>query len=463
MRSLFCGFLLVLSSFLPAASLASPLRVEGSRFIDRAGRQVILRGVNVSGASKLPPFQVIRAAKDLWPLRGWGFNTIRLLFNWEAFEPEKDRYDLGYLRYYLKVIRWAAFYDLYVIVDIHQDAFSRYTAKGCGEGFPKWTLPPDLIAAEPKNDEVCKAWFVSAIADKDMHAAWSAFYLNTGGVRDQYLALVRKLSHAIAHERNVIGIDLMNEPWGEEETELHALYEDAAKEVRQELSDTILFLSPVALTSLGLKVSTLPRIDDPNIVHAAHFYDPGLLTNSWSKGALEQTALTWKTILGEWQTPLFVGEFGASPSLPRAADYLDNIYDLLDQELYSGALWVYTPTWNPETKDGWNQEDLSISDDKGQLRGAYRPRPFVERTPGILVDMRWNRLLQNLSFSYQPRGFGGFFDLVIPRNFKLSGFGISDRNLACKKLDRDRLRCSTQRQHSDRLIKVSVWFKEKKI
>ncbi len=431
--------------------------MEGDRFVDREGRHVILRGVNVSGASKVPPFKVIRGAKDLFPLRRWGFNSIRLLFNWEAFEPQKDRYDLSYLRYYVSVIRWAALYDLYVIVDIHQDAYSRFTANGCGEGFPKWTLPRDLVAAEPKNDESCKTWFLSAVADKEMHKAWTEFYRNTGGVRDEYLQMIRKLSRAVAGERNVVGIDLMNEPWGEEETELHALYEDAAKEVRRELPGAILFLSPVALTSLALKVSTLPPINDANIVHAAHYYDPGLLTNSWTKEALQQSAQTWKDILAVWQTPLFLGEFGANPSLPKAGAYVDNIYKLLDDELYSGALWVYSPTWNPETKDGWNHEDLSISDDKGELRGVYRPRPFVEKTSGTLLEMKWNPFLKSLSFRYKPKGLGSF-DLVIPSNLRWKGFAVSTRGYQCQEQRPNRLRCSAPSVRAGRETKVTIHF-----
>lgn len=34
---------------------------------------------------------------------------------------------------------------VHVIVDMHQDGHSRWMNAGCGEGFPKWTIPPALL------------------------------------------------------------------------------------------------------------------------------------------------------------------------------------------------------------------------------------------------------------------------------------------------------------------------------
>ncbi len=454
-------FLFGLSIALAASALASPLRVQGTRFIDKYGRQVLLRGVNVSGAAKVPPFQVIRGPEDFAPLRAWGFNAIRLLFNWEAFESVRDQYDNDYLQYYLRVIRWAALHKLYVIVDIHQDAYSRYSVAGCGEGFPAWALPPEQVAMEPKNDESCASWFLSAITDLDMHAAWHHFYKNTWGVRDKYLRMLRKLSKAVADEPNVVGIDLMNEPWGEEETELFELYKDAAEVVRREMPNTILFLSPVALTSLVLKTSTLPKIKGRNIVHSTHFYDPEILAGSWSQWALDQAIGSWKSIEAQWKSPIFIGEFGARPDLSDASGYLDNIYNHLDQGLYSGAIWVYSPSWNSTTKDGWNVEDLSINDERGQLRGAYRPRPFVEKTPGELLRMAWDREQLKLTFAYKPKGFWPFSDIVVPANLRWIGLGVQNRSRSCLSLTANRIRCTGDLDRSAGVIKVVLQFEEK--
>ena len=138
-----------------AAHASSELRVDGSRFADGAGRTVILRGVGVGGNAKVPPFQAITSTSQLDPLPGWGVNAVRLLFTWEAYEPTNGGYDASYLSYITGVVDDAWKRGIYVVVDFHQDAYSRYALGGCGEGFPSWALPPTVTPAKPDNGTAC--------------------------------------------------------------------------------------------------------------------------------------------------------------------------------------------------------------------------------------------------------------------------------------------------------------------
>ena len=72
-------------------------------FSDDHGRVVLLRGLNVSGSSKVPftepgqenvkysgrPFKSIQEADEWWArLRLWGVGVIRWVITWEAVEPD---------------------------------------------------------------------------------------------------------------------------------------------------------------------------------------------------------------------------------------------------------------------------------------------------------------------------------------------------------------------------------------
>ena len=86
-------------------SMASPSAVEAyretvpTRFVtDDFGRVVIMRGTNVDSASKdsghltpLPDAELDRVSNE------FGWNTVRVLLNWSAIEPEKGRFDDGLL------------------------------------------------------------------------------------------------------------------------------------------------------------------------------------------------------------------------------------------------------------------------------------------------------------------------------------------------------------------------------
>ena len=369
----------------PSAT-AAPLRVSGTQFVDSQGAVVILRGVNLAGESKVPPFRHIRSIADLDPLPAWGINVLRLLFIWEAFEPKPGVYQTAYLDSVTQIVDAAHKRGMYVLIDVHQDAYSRYSIGGCGDGFPSWTLPSEIPPVTPDNGAACANWGTRMIFDRDMHKAFDAFHANKNGVRDRYLAMLSRVAAQFAKHPAVIGFDPINEPWGDEKKELPVLYADAARVIRHEFPDAILFIEAHALTSSGLIGSALPRPSFGNFAFAPHYYDAGVLIGHRYSGLSIATDAAFSLIdhkLAELGAPLFLGEYGAPGGTHRGDSYLTLLHQHLNRRFASGTQWNYTPGWDATTKDGWNHEDLSITDDKGLLRtDVFRPRPYAQRIPG---------------------------------------------------------------------------------
>ncbi len=138
------------------------IKPKGMQFYDKQGRRVQLRGVNLGGNSKYPfipnmpshieedffqhrdvsfcgrPFPLEEADGHYARLRNWGFNCLRFLITWEAIEHAGPGiYDEEYLDYLYQVVAKAGEYGFYVIIDPHQDVWSRFTG---GDGAPGWTL-----------------------------------------------------------------------------------------------------------------------------------------------------------------------------------------------------------------------------------------------------------------------------------------------------------------------------------
>jgi endoglycosylceramidase len=367
---------------LPSRAFASgALHVDGNTFRDDKNAVVILRGVNVAGNSKVPPFTPITDVALLDPLPKWGLNAIRLLFTWEAFEPMPGQDSAGYLQYIRRVVEGAHARGLYVVIDFHQDAFSRFSINGCGEGFPAWALPPDIPPATPDNGPNCKDWGSHTVGDAMLAMTWKEFFADAGGARTAFIAMLGRVATALSDEPGVIGYDLLNEPGGDEVSDLGPLYEDAAKAVRAGDHNAIIFVGPGLATDPGI-ASKLPRPTFTNFAFAPHFYDATLTVGSWSGSDESSQMATLASAAVAWNVPVFLGEFGAPPALDQVDGYLGAVEQQLLLHSWSSAQWAYTPGWTATNKDGWNREDFSIVDDKGMLRANFRPRPYAPRIAG---------------------------------------------------------------------------------
>lgn len=192
------------------------LRTEGQWFMDSQNKVVILRGFNLAGDSKIPDFKPL--IKDdakfyIEDLKKTGANVIRLLWSWEAFQPQNSQSaDWSYMKYYRDVIQDLHAANISTIVDVHQDAFSRFVNRGCGSGFPQWLIPLNAKQYAPRNTlSACKNWGLIMQVDSGLKVAWKAFHANQDGMKSAYYNMVEALAVGVKDLEGVIGFDLLNE------------------------------------------------------------------------------------------------------------------------------------------------------------------------------------------------------------------------------------------------------------
>jgi hypothetical protein len=234
--------------------------VHGSHFIDYLGRRVMLRGVNLSGSSKVPfnpdgatyirdgffdyrnvsfvgrPFPLDQADEHLSRLREWGFNFLRLLVTWEAIEHAgPGMYDEDYLDYILAVVKKAGQFGFNLFIDPHQDVWSRFSG---GDGAPGWTFEavgfdlthfvetgaaivhathpepyPKMIWSSNAGKLACATMFSLFFGGNDF-----APNTNVEGepvqeyLQKHYIEAMRQVALRLKDEPNVLGYDTMNEP-----------------------------------------------------------------------------------------------------------------------------------------------------------------------------------------------------------------------------------------------------------
>ncbi|MGQ4389524.1 cellulase family glycosylhydrolase [Streptomyces sp. SAS_270] len=246
LRARLLGVLVLLTGFLTAAGSAQPAAAEGlpdslwfdepaaaltvanGHFTDGLGREVVLRGYNVSGETKLEehsglPFaSVADAKKSATALRALGGgNSVRFLLSWAHAEPARGQVDTGYLADVTDQIR--AFLDagIRVYPDFHQDLYSRYLFNTgswySGDGAPKWAV--DAGGYPQESCGICLFWGQNITQNGAVKQASYDFWHNAHGLQDAFLTTAQTtMTYVRAHLTSaefagVVGFDPFNEPF----------------------------------------------------------------------------------------------------------------------------------------------------------------------------------------------------------------------------------------------------------
>ena len=156
--------------------------------------------------SRYPPL----CQDDLRAMAALGSNLVRLPISWSVLEPERGKFNELMLDRVAQVVDWARDLHMYVIVDMHQNAFSHYIPKGDGvnlsvnSGAPRWATFTDAFPSFvlSHNREVNPA----------VIEATTNFWYDRDGIQDEYIAAFAHLVRRFKDDSVVAGFGVYNEP-----------------------------------------------------------------------------------------------------------------------------------------------------------------------------------------------------------------------------------------------------------
>jgi len=255
---------------LPWLHIAHPGLGARPYLADAAGRTVVLRGVNAAGIEddyyvgatltstapvwKIDPTVYDSGAcptnshlsgepplcqADFAQMHALGFNVVRLTVSWSQLEPDPGEYNQTYIARIAQIVSWAKAEGIYVLIDMHEDDYSRFTPSTAGP------IPPNPIAGpvgqSPNHADGAPPWAVltdgepaAAVANQGpfnafVEAAFTSFWLNRiptdphgsarpqmqapgPGLQDHYIGAMAAVARQFVDEPAVVGYEIMNEP-----------------------------------------------------------------------------------------------------------------------------------------------------------------------------------------------------------------------------------------------------------
>jgi endoglycosylceramidase len=370
-------------------------------------------------SSKYPP--VCQA--DLAQMARLGFNLMRLPLSWSLLEPQRGSFNQTYLDRVAQIVDWAREQRIYVIVDMHQNAYSNYIGAsdssvdlGQYSGAPPWATFTDGFASHvyQKQREVNPA----------VLEATTNFWYDRNGIQDEYLAALAFIAKRFRDDPVVVGYGIYNEPligWGlppgYEDLLLFPFYRraiDAITGVHDGLPCWSGFFMPAVCgyrdlgaddtrhlifldTGLLREVTdfpthlSMPLSSYPNVVLALHAYThfytidhlvPSLVSgSSYPWGGYDQSYSLAEHEARSMGAALFVAEFGNPPG----DDGRLLASQVVEQEIHrtgfafwtwkengSGAWGVYAP---PSTSTG---SSGCLRTDREQLLARVYPRATAD-------------------------------------------------------------------------------------
>ncbi|MGH8506692.1 MAG: cellulase family glycosylhydrolase [Stenotrophobium sp.] len=406
---------------------AAPGAAGLHQIVDANGRSVLLRGVNLNGIrddyvdSKTPlqtpyPIDPVAYANGNCPARGtgvptipicgidaaqlraFGYSAVRLPVSWSLLEPQPGQIDQTYIDRIAQIVAWFKQAGIYTVIDLHQDAWSKYVYTAPGQSCPP-PLNPVTGAHEADgapqwaSSYLTPACMVDGIRELDtaVEEDFTKFWLDVPasdnvGLQEHFAQVVLALAKRFHNEPAVAGYELFNEPLPglmvvPELVDATATFPFYAKVISTVLAGVpgfsqLFFIEPDALRNItDLRSEFLPwstYSSYPNVVYAPHVYTHVFTLDAELASLLPSAVLAplfplsngYSNAVGDAQAlglPLWVGEFGNGVSDDDTI--LRGHYQYADQYAIGNSLWL----WKQDATDAKNSDGFSV------LHGPFPP------------------------------------------------------------------------------------------
>jgi endoglycosylceramidase len=360
------------------AFAGAPLGVRCNMLVDSQGRTVLLHGVNArvngvfdvtfdDGRKPLEPIPPFTAA-DAHQIRSAGFNALRLPINWSAIEPtESGGFDERYLDKVATVVDLCRASGLYVLIDLHQDAYSKELGE---DGAPLWAIapPPSQKLGGPLTDLDARR------LSKQVIDAFTTFFGATSDglrLRERYAKMLAHVAARFAKDDAVVGFELFNEPLASDLV-LPGVYGPMIAAVRAAAPAKLVFFEPSVTRNQIDRASIGAGSLGPGTVYAPHVYTLAFTGDDASRASITKDTLRPSNASAReeaegYAAPFVVTEFGFGPSAPNFADYVRWQQELEEEQLASGSFfWL----WSENSQGAWGFFDFDAA-------GVASPRDTV--------------------------------------------------------------------------------------
>lgn len=420
-------FLSVFISSLAADLLPISVNPDRQRLVDSLGREVFFHGTNIV-VKQFPWHPETEgfsdgtfSEQDMQLLKSLGLNVVRLGFMWPGLEPTRGQYNETYMQVMQKIVSLSAKYGIYILLDMHQDAFSRML---CVEGLPTWAVNtgsakgfpeplhepflPDPKTGMPTDEDCAKFFWSDYYLTEATSVAFQNLYNNTGGLLDSWAAFWEKTASAFKNFPNVIGYELINEPWAgdvyadpllfvpgvADRMNLAPAYEVLSKAIRQHDEEHCIFFEGVTWDDFGVGFQSVPggELYRNRSVLSYHYYKPpsiGLI-ESFETRKKDQEKLKCGGMLTEFYT---------------SAGKIDDMFETMTvADIYQQSWigWDYKAyhTSNPSLKRDrcctlWNGTGLN------QIYVQNTTRTYPQTVAGNTVKFSFDLSTKEFSLTYE--------------------------------------------------------------